>query len=32
MRKIILLFCVLLPVPTLVTASGDMVSVSVLCL
>ena len=32
MRKIIFLFCVLMIVPTLVLANGDMVSVSVLYL
>ena len=32
MRKITLLFCVLLLVPTLVLVSGDMVSISELCL
>ena len=32
MRKITFLFCVLMIVPTLVLASGDMVSVSELCL
>ena len=32
MRKIIFLFCVLMIVPTLVLASDDMVSVSVLYL
>ena len=31
MRKIIFLFCVLMIVPTLVLASGDMVSISELC-
>ena len=32
MRKITFLFCVLMIVPTLTLASGDMVSISVLCL
>ena len=31
MRKIIFLFCVLMIVPTLTLASGDMVSISELC-